>query len=67
MSFLRLDALKSNVLELERTILDKSVRKNVAIFVGGVTTSYVVYKTVRFYLKKRKYRHIPGPPTNGLI
>lgn len=27
----------------------------------------VVYKTVKIYLIRRKYRHLPGPPTNGLL
>lgn len=27
----------------------------------------LAYKTVKIYLLRRKYRHIPGPPTNGLF
>lgn len=27
----------------------------------------VVYKTVKIYLIRRKYRHLPGPLTNGLL
>lgn len=27
----------------------------------------VIYKTVKIYLIRRKYRHLPGPPTNGLL
>jgi hypothetical protein len=32
---------------------------------AGLTTSYLVYRIARIYLKRRKYRHIPGPPTKG--
>lgn len=30
-------------------------------------SSYLVYKTLRIYLNRRKYRHLPGPPTNGIL
>jgi hypothetical protein len=32
---------------------------------GGLASSYIIYKTIRIYLIRRKYRHIPGPPTKG--
>ena len=32
---------------------------------AGVTLSYGFYKTFELYLTRRKYRHIPGPPTSG--
>jgi hypothetical protein len=32
---------------------------------GGITASFILYKAVRIYLIKRKYNHIPGPPTKG--
>ena len=32
---------------------------------GGITSSYIFYKGFRIYLARRKYRHIPGPPTKG--
>jgi hypothetical protein len=31
----------------------------------GLVGSYVVFKTIKIYLTRRKYRHIPGPGTNG--
>ena len=39
--------------------------KNVAIIVGGLAASYAVYSTVKIYLLRRKYAHIPGPPSSG--
>ena len=32
---------------------------------AGLATSYLIYRIARIYLKRRKYRHIPGPPTKG--
>jgi hypothetical protein len=31
------------------------------------SSSYVAYKTLQIYLKRRKYCHIPGPPTDGIL
>jgi hypothetical protein len=31
----------------------------------GLAGTYLVYRIARIYLKRRKYRHIPGPPTKG--
>lgn len=32
---------------------------------SGLATTYFVYYTIKLYIKKRKYQHIPGPsPTN---
>lgn len=39
--------------------------KNLAILTAGLSLSYVAYRTVITYLNRRKYRHIPGPPTKG--
>lgn len=41
--------------------------KNMLIAVSGVGASYFVYLTIKLYRKKRRYRHIPGPPTRGYI
>lgn len=32
---------------------------------GGVILTGWAYFTLVIYLKRRKYQHIPGPPTNG--
>ena len=53
--------------DLQRAILDYSTPKNIFLFTLGLSTSYLLYKIVRFYLFKRKYRHIPGPPTKGYL
>ena len=35
--------------------------------VVGAILLFFFYKTFDIYTKRRKYKHIPGPPTNGLI
>jgi hypothetical protein len=32
---------------------------------AGAGLTYLLYKSLRIYLERRKYRHIPGPPTPG--
>jgi hypothetical protein len=32
---------------------------------AGLGSSYVAYKALRIYLHMRKYKHIPGPETEG--
>lgn len=39
--------------------------KNVAIAAGSLGASYFLYYTYRMYRLRKKYAHIPGPPTNG--
>lgn len=48
-------------------MLDSLTAKNALFLSIGLTSTYLLYKTVRLYLKKRKYRHIPGPPTEGYL
>ena len=36
------------------------------VSVGAVFT-YFLYKTLNIYLKRRRYRHIPGPQSNGIL
>lgn len=56
-----------NLFEIKKFLIDDGLRttKNLAITVGTLGASYVAYITFKLYLKKRKYRHIPGPPTKG--
>lgn len=67
MSSIQLKALNfpESLDDLQRAIIDYSTPKNILLFSLGLSTSYLLYKLVKFYLYKRKYRHIPGPPTNG--
>ena len=67
MSFITLDALNlpNSFEDLQKAIKDYSTPKNILLFSFGLSTSYILYKLVEFYLNKRKYRHIPGPPTEG--
>ena len=69
MSSIQLKALNlpESLDDLLRAIMDYSTPKNILLFTLGLSTSYLLYKFVKFYLYKRKYRHIPGPPTNGYL
>ena len=39
--------------------------KNIGITLIGIAASGFIYLTVNTYLKRKKYEHIPGPPTKG--
>ena len=39
---------------------------NIAFGFAGLIASLVSYKAIDIQLKRSKYSHIPGPPTNGL-
>jgi hypothetical protein len=47
--------------------LDISINKVLDLFklFTGVVFIYAIYKTGKLYLIRRKYKHIPGPPTKG--
>lgn len=38
-----------------------------AIGLAVALISFFVYKTIKIYLIRRKYRHLPGPPTHGIF
>ena len=44
---------------------NKSLPLNAALILAGLTTVYIIFKAGKIYFLRRKYRHIPGPPTNG--
>ena len=60
-----LDEFKSDLVKLGNVVVEKSIIKNVTLIFTGSISSYLVFKSVKFWLKKRKFRHIPGPPTEG--
>jgi hypothetical protein len=41
------------------------LKKSLALLFGSFTSLFAYY-TLKIYLKRRKYRHIPGPSTNGI-
>ena len=47
--------------------LDLNINKVFDLFklLTGFVVIYSVYKTGKIYLIRRKYKHIPGPPTKG--
>ena len=67
MSSIKLDALNlsESFDNLQKAIIDYSTPNSILLATFGVSASYLLYKLVRFYLKRRKYRNIPGPPANG--
>jgi hypothetical protein len=52
-----------NIRDLKLTI--KPNQRNLFALFGSLGLSYVAYKTLVVYIKRRKYRHIPGPRTYG--
>lgn len=41
--------------------------KNLLGILSGTALGFLIYKTIRIYLMRREYAHIPGPPTKGII
>lgn len=39
------------------------------IISGSLTlaTGYFIYTTLKIYKLRKKYKHIPGPPANGIL
>lgn len=64
-TILRLDEFKSDLVKFGHVVVEKSILKNVTLVFAGSISSYFVFKSVKFWLKKRKFHHIPGPPTEG--
>ena len=50
--------IKSTLANVVRPV---NIVKNLFV-VGSV---YLIYKTVKIYIKRRRFRHIPGPGTKG--
>ena len=53
--------------EIKSLAIDLARPKKLALVAAGLSLSYLGYKTVEIFLNRRKYRHIPGPPTKGLL
>ena len=58
--------LKSYFIQLFRRKIKMRLVRDVAGIFTTLVVGYVGYKTLRIYLLRRKYRHIPGPPTKGI-
>ena len=39
----------------------------IAVSISGAVLAYFFYISYDIYVKRKKYRHIPGPPANGLV
>ena len=63
MSSIKFDAKSLD--DLQKAIIDYSTPNNIVLATFGLSASYLLYKLLGFYLKRRKYRNIPGPPANG--
>nr|QEV83800.1 cytochrome P450 [Brachionus rotundiformis] len=42
-------------------------KKNIFFLLFGSSLAFFGYKTLKIYLLRQKYRHIPGPKTKGLL
>ena len=40
--------------------------KKIFGFFASLSLGFFAYKTIKIYLVRRKYRHVPGPKTNGI-
>ena len=43
---------------------------NYKLFLTGISTTlvgYFTYYTLKIYFLRQKYKHIPGPPANGIL
>ena len=63
-----MDTIKDLGLDIEsakKMTLSLATPKNIALATAGVGLTYISYRTLSIYLKRRKYRHIPGPSTKG--
>lgn len=38
-----------------------------SIVIGTALLCFFIYKTIKIYLIRKKFRHLPGPPTNGIL
>ncbi len=57
-------------MKIQPIIYHKNIKMRILKVVGilaGTLASFVLYKAGRIYLIRRKYRHIPGPSTTGVI
>jgi hypothetical protein len=41
------------------------VALKIAAGITSIVSGYIIYKAVKIYILRRKYRHIPGPETKG--
>ena len=41
--------------------------KKIFSFIGCVGAGFFIYKTLKIYIIRRKYRHVPGPKTKGIL
>lgn len=63
-----MEAFKNLQLELkdvQKVTFELAKPKNLAIVAAGCGLTYIGYQTLVIYLRRRKYRHIPGPSTKG--
>lgn len=60
-----LKRLELDIKSVQKLTLDLATPKNIAIIATSFGLAYISYRTMSVYLTRRKYRHIPGPPTKG--
>ncbi len=60
-----MDVLKLELNDLKRVVLGLLKPRNVAIAACGLGASWFFHFTFKLYRLRKKYRHIPGPPSKG--
>lgn len=61
-----MEVLSVELYELKRVVYAAiGSPKNIFWSLFGLGASCFIYFTVKLYLQRRKFRHIPGPPANG--
>lgn len=64
--FLKMSVSKFELNELKSVVLEAAKKpKNILLFTLGAGSSFLLYQVLKIYLLRRKFRHIPGPPTKG--
>lgn len=61
----RIDQIANNLTDLKNAVWVNLSAKKVLLISSSLGSCYLLYRLVKFHLYKRKYRHIPGPPTKG--
>jgi hypothetical protein len=53
---------------LNRVNLNKmtNFKKYIGALVG-ISVGYIIFRVGKIYILRRKYKHIPGPPTKGIF
>jgi hypothetical protein len=61
-----MDYLKDITKELKHLLIEALAKpKNLVFTFGGLGAALIAYFALKIYFNRRRYAHIPGPPTKG--